>query len=344
MSSQERKLLDFLLEQVPVVVWTTDTQLHFTSSEGRALEELGLQPGQVVGVSLYDYFHNPDPEFPPIAHHRAALAGKATSWEQQWDQRIFQCYTGPLENRGRVIGVVGIALDISERESARRALRAMTVRVTEVEELERQRLARELHDRVGQSLTALSLNLLVATNRLDPLAAENVRSLLADCARLVEEVSQTVRGIMADLRPPVLDDFGLVTALRWYGDRFSNLTGIHFELTGTELVPRLDAATESNLLLIAREALTNISRHSQAGGARIEVGDLGEIVRLAIIDDGQGFDPDTQQLDRTAGWGLMTMRERAAGLGGSLAVESRTGGPTRIVAEVPRSAWSRASS
>lgn len=327
-------LLQFALSQVPVVVWTTDRELRFTSSRGKALAGLGLEPGQAVGMTLYDFFETSDPEFPPIRQHRLALEGQSSAWLQHWEGRTFQSYASPLTSkRGRIVGVVGMAVDVSEDEQARRALRAMSLRVAEAEQSERKRLARELHDRVGQNLTALSINLHVAYKRLPAESEAGARTLLRDCVQLVEEISGTVRDVMAELRPPVLDDFGLVSALQWYGERLVRVTGGDFEMRGDELNPRLAPQAESNLLFVAREALTNISRHAQAARVVIEVQDQGQAVRVTVFDDGIGFDP---QAPGRTGWGLTTMQERVAGLGGSLVVESSPGGPTRVIVEIPR--------
>jgi PAS domain S-box-containing protein len=116
--------LDMITEQIPAVLWTTDSDLRFTSSEGRGLRALGLRPGQVVGMSLFDYFGTGDPEFPAIAAHLCALQGEASSYEQKWKEHTYESRVEPLSDAsGAVVGTVGLALDITERGRAEEDIR-----------------------------------------------------------------------------------------------------------------------------------------------------------------------------------------------------------------------------
>ena len=112
-----RTRLSLMMEKVPAILWTTDRELRFTSNVGAALEGLGLRSNQLVGVSLHEYFHTDDPEFPAIAAHRKALAGESVAYEIEWAKRVFDSHVQPLRaSDGEIIGVIGVALDITDRK------------------------------------------------------------------------------------------------------------------------------------------------------------------------------------------------------------------------------------
>ena len=220
----------------------------------------------------------------------------------------------------------------------REQLRALTARLAEAEEAERRRLARELHDRVGQSLTALSINLNIIGSQLPRGAsAAQARLRLADSQRLVEETVEHTRDVMADLRPAVLDDYGLLAALRWYAGRFSGHTIVDMQVEGHEFSPRLPQAIETTLFRITQEALNNVTRHAQATHATVRLEVEGDLAQLIIADDGVGFDLAAErQPGEQPAWGLISMQERAEAVGGRLRVESAPGQGTRVIVEAPR--------
>ncbi len=216
-------------------------------------------------------------------------------------------------------------------------LRTLTARLAETEETERRQMARELHDQVGQNLTALSINLnLVQAHMLEE-APVLARSHLDDSLALVEETIERTRDVMANLRPPMLDDYGLVATLHWYSERFDSWEGISVTVHGEEPVPRLAAPAENALFRIAQEALTNVCKHAQATQVTVTVTADDEAVSLVIADDGVGFDPaQLTTLDGRRGWGLAIMSERAEAAGGHYRIESRPQHGTRVIVEVAR--------
>ena len=217
-----------------------------------------------------------------------------------------------------------VAVDLSER-IARDAFR----RIVEAQELERQRLARELHDETGQALSSIILGLRALDERVDGAEAKKA---VADVRELVVATLQDVRRLAVELRPKVLDDFGLVAALERLTETFSAQTkiGVRFESgLGDE---RLPPEVESALYRIVQESLTNIVKHSRASNVSIVLARKPHAVAAVIEDDGLGFDP---QAVRDGGIGLVGMRERVALLDGRLLVESADGAGTTLVAEVP---------
>jgi signal transduction histidine kinase len=256
----------------------------------------------------------------------------------------------PLIVRGRAIGVIvahdksghdprfthddqrltetfasraAVAVDQSRRVAGD-ALR----RVVEAQELERQRLARELHDQTGQELTSVLLGLKAVEDAPD--AKARARAL----TRVREQVIETlhdVRRLAVELRPKALDDFGLVPALERLAETFVEQTGLKLDVEAQLGEHRLPSEIETALYRMVQEALTNITKHAHARNVSIVLGSARGIVTAVIEDDGAGFDPGAA----ASGTGLQGMRERLSLIGGGLKIETRFGYGTTLVAVVP---------
>jgi len=226
----------------------------------------------------------------------------------------------------------------SAEEALRRSesqLRALASRLQEVEEVERKALARELHDRVGQNLTGLNINLNIIQNQLYGEPLKHVTARLDDSMNLVEETTAHIRDVMAELRPEVLDDYGLIPALEWYVDRFAERTGLAAVVEGGDLSVRMPETVESALFRIAQEALTNVAKHAEARKVTLIFEETEGLFRLTISDDGKGFDMTALKSSRNSkGWGVLTMQERAQALDGKVRVDTAPGKGTRVVIEV----------
>jgi signal transduction histidine kinase len=239
---------------------------------------------------------------------------------------------------------VNLKQEIAERMRMEKALRksekqlrALAARIQEVQETERKNLSQELHDRVGQSLSALNLNLNIITSQLSKESNTKIGDRLQDSMSLVEETTVHIRDVMAELRPPVLDDYGLLAALRWHCERFSDRTEIDVEVRGEEPSPRLSLIIESIFFRIAQEALNNISKHAEANLATVMLEGADDHLRMIVEDNGRGFDfAALHRSKEQPGWGFTTMKERAAALGGSVRIESKTGKGTRVITEFRR--------
>jgi len=217
-----------------------------------------------------------------------------------------------------------VAVDLSERV-ARDALR----RVVAAQELERQRLARELHDETGQALTSILLGLKPLE---DTVTSDGARRAVAELRQRVVATLQDVRRLAVELRPKALDDFGLVPALERLVGGFAEQTGIAVDLEASGVGGRLPPEVETVLYRIVQEALTNVVKHADARTVSIVIAQQGGGVTAVIEDDGRGFDPARAGEGR---FGLQGMRERLALLDGELRVESRSGAGTTLVVQVP---------
>lgn len=217
-----------------------------------------------------------------------------------------------------------VAVDLSQR-IARDALR----RIVDAQELERRRLARELHDETGQALSSILLGLKALDDKME---SDDARAVVADVRELVVATLQDVRQLAVDLRPKVLDDFGLVAALERLTETFGTQTGIRVRFESGLGEERLPLEVETALYRIVQESLTNIVKHALAENVSIVLARKPGAVVAVIEDDGQGFDPDDI---RDGGFGVQGMRERVGLFDGRLQIESSEGSGTTLVAEVP---------
>lgn len=215
-------------------------------------------------------------------------------------------------------------------------LRRYAQRMMALEEELRKKFAAELHDELAQDLTALALNLTIVNNSLSRELREKLGERMQISSGLVEEMGRKIREMMINLRPPVLDNFGLVPALRWYADLFTKKTGIVVDSQLEEIEPRLCDALETTFFRLTQEALTNIHKHAAARGVTLILKRDEGRVRLAISDDGQGFNVKAHQLLEPfsrCGWGLILMRERAESVGARFSLDSTPGQGTTISVE-----------
>lgn len=240
-----------------------------------------------------------------------------------------------LDDQGRVRYLVPSAAEITGRKRAETALReamesaqALSRRLVEVREEERRQLARELHDEIGQALTAMKINL--QTLERYPGAA-NV-SRFDESVALVDRALEQVRSLSLELRPPMLDDLGVAAALRWMADQQARLTGLRVNFVTDISTSRFDAAVETSCFRVAQEAVNNAVKHSGAETIDIDLLVAGGMLHLVVRDDGRGFDVDDARRRATegAGLGLLSMQERALLAGGGIEWESSPGTGTKL--------------
>jgi signal transduction histidine kinase len=209
-------------------------------------------------------------------------------------------------------------------------------RVVSAQEAERQRIARELHDGTGQTLTALGLGLAAAADRVeaDPVA---VRQQLVDMKQMNAQVLQEVHNVIADLRPSILDNLGLIPALRGHIRAFEQRTGIQAQLAIQGKGLRLKPEVETTIFRIAQESLTNVVRHAEARSVLVQLTFGERDVRLSVHDDGHGFDvePALAGAGGRAAWGLLGIQERASLVGGAAEIVSRPGEGTTVRVFIP---------
>jgi signal transduction histidine kinase len=233
--------------------------------------------------------------------------------------------------------MVGAVQDITRRkrdeqklqESAQR-LQALSRRLLEVQEQERRHLARELHDEIGQVLAGFKFTLVTSLR----LPADDLRASLEEAQGIIKDLQTRVRDLSMRLRPPMLDDFGLLPALLWHVERYTAQTKIHVALEHHGLEERFHPDVETAAYRLVQEALTNVARHAGVPEATVRIWLDHDLLYLQIADQGVGFDAAAVLGAGTAN-GLSGMRERANLLDGWLRVESTPGRGTCITAALP---------
>jgi PAS domain S-box-containing protein len=228
---------------------------------------------------------------------------------------------------------VGVNYDITEtrfalqaRDAAHAELRRLSAGVQESIERERSAIARDIHDQLGAVLTGIRMRL-EAMARKDVLDQQDSRATLASVAAMAQAALASSRTICDRLRPPVLDDLGLAEACRWYLREWAASTGVRVSGRFSDPVPAPSPTAATDLFRIFQELLTNIARHAGAGQVRVQLNGGSRTLRLRVADDGCGFDP----LQKTAGFGLVGVRERAFQHEGQVDIQSRPGGTTVVV-------------
>ena len=222
----------------------------------------------------------------------------------------------------------------SELFESRQKLRELTQHLQDVVEVERTRIAREIHDELGQVLTVARIDLTRLAARLDE-PREQLSKYVTDIIGILDQAANTARNISEDLRPGMLDLLGLGAAIEHHVTRFSETTGI-------ECVLKMDGNEEWNVndrvataaFRIVQESLTNVARHARASLAEIQIAELGKELIVIVQDNGQGIQND-QSTTQKRSYGLLGMSERAQSLGGSVMIESIPGNGTRIEASLP---------
>jgi signal transduction histidine kinase len=280
-----------------------------------------LPPSNVVNQDLFiDIFGF------PIQFVRGAAAIVAAVFVIRF-LRAFE-----VEQQRQIAELQARRLEEAERREALRS--ELYRRVVGAQEAERQRIARELHDETGQSLTAIGMGMRAVGGTLaaDP---DKASQRLRELESLVDRSLNELQRLIADLRPSHLDDLGLPAALRWYAGEVQNRTPLKISVEVFGEPRALPAAVNTALFRIAQEALTNVVRHSGAASARVRLRFRETALDLQIADDGRGFDPRPIGERERPAWGLMGIEERATLLGGKASIRSRPGEGTEIDVTVP---------
>ena len=356
--SESRARLEAALLSMTDSVIITDTEGRFVEFDDafatfyrfknkqecvRSVEEFA----QLLEVSTADG----EPLSPDLLPTRRALRGESgTNVEYRYRRKdTGESWIGSLSfspvraPAGSITGAVITARDVTDRKRAEEALRqsekialqreqfqALAERLRRAREEERTRLSRDLHDQIGQILTAIKLDLTWMGRHL-PQGRDELRERLHGTIGLINDGVRSVRKICSGLRPGVLDDLGLAAAIEWQGNEFASRTGIDciISVPATDLTLEGEQATE--FFRIFQECLTNVMRHAEAQSARVTLSEVGNDLVLVVADDGKGF----RESEVSGSLGFLGMKERAQVCGGTLDIASSPGHGTTVTLRVP---------
>jgi PAS domain S-box-containing protein len=358
----------YLSDYVHDIILLADDSYRILEANEKALETYGYTLPEIQRKSLRDL---QPPEQQPDFEQQITRLDPARSTQYETMQQRRDGTTFPVENSVLRIDQAGVSYyqcilrDITARKlaesgthrlldetqraraallsiledqrEAEETLRSTMNRLIDTEEDLRKEASQQLHDQVGQNLTALSINLSFIRSRISGEAGRMVEGKLADSFNLLDDTITRIRNVMSDLRPSVLDDYGLFAALTWSAGKFSERTQIPVKVTGKDLELRPEREIEYALFRMVQEALHNIMKHARAGQVTLELHEQPETVRIVITDNGVGFDPEEIR-SRLAGkgFGLSAMIERMKALGGTCEILSAPGEGTTVVLEIRR--------
>jgi two-component system sensor histidine kinase UhpB len=360
---QAEEELERLNRHHQLVLNSAGEGIYGTDREGRATfinpagaKMLGWEVEDVVGRPIHELIHHSYADGSPYPHDvcpmRTGLdegvlvhTDRDVFWRKDGTHFPVEFVSTPIRERGDVVGVVVVFKDTTERKRAEARLqdsftrlRTLSRRMEGIREEERTRIARELHDELGVGLTCLKIDLSRLGHLLgDKPVAQGGIAIDERIRSMKEQVDATiasVQRIVAELRPGVLDDLGLVAAIEWQCRDFQRRTGIACTCTFSHEDLQLDREQATAVFRICQEALTNVARHAGATAVLVELEERDGIVRLEVCDNGRGV-PE-EKLSHPKSFGLLGMRERAGLLGGDLVIQPGLKGGTTIALRLPR--------
>ncbi|HEV2731473.1 MAG TPA: PAS domain S-box protein [Terriglobales bacterium] len=333
---EQAELLD--LANDAIFVRNLDARITYWNQGAERL--YGWSRSEVLGKLIDDYLKTQFPR--PFAEVRAEIL-RTGSWQGRLihstkdGRRVTVASRWSLWSRdGKPLGFLELNTDLTEQKRVEESLRTMSGRLLQMQDEERRRIARELHDSAGQMLVALDMNLTAIREESKNPSAKAARAC-AESLELVQQMSKELRTISHLLHPPLLDEAGLPSAIRWFVEGFAERSKIAVELELSEDLGRLSPESETTVFRIVQESLSNIHRHSQSPKASIRICRTPSEVRVEVSDSGKGMPAGVQNGptgSRRPGVGITGMRERLRQLGGYLEISSRKTGTT-VLAVLP---------
>lgn len=340
--SESEERFRALVEQAHDAFFVHDADGRFRDVNRRACESLGYEKAELVTMRIRDIEQELDEDrvLETLANARPGDFGTVVGRHVRKDGGSF-----PVEVSWSCLDLGGekvfldLVRDITERQRSEQALRdsefrlrSLSQQLLDVQEAERASIARELHDEIGQALTAMKLAAQWLARRTDRESGEAER--LAECVALADRALAQTRSLTLELRPPQLDQLGLAAALRDQTERVASSAGFAARFACDADDAAIDKPLATTIFRIAQEALTNCARHAGARNVQVELRGRESALSIAVSDDGRGFDLDAKRRSAIKGvsMGLLGMEERAALAGGTLRIATHPGGGTRVEA------------
>jgi len=332
-----------ILDALPFYVLLIDEHHYILQANNAVRAQLGVEPKDIVGKYCPKVIHGLDEPFYACPLEEAVEKGQAVEREAfdpgsgRWVYSAIYPTRGMTQDGRRIF--FHMVTDITERKEAeeqlrasREQLRSLSAYLDSVREEERRSMAREIHDELGQILTALKIDLSWLTKRFNKeqeLMLEKTKSMY----ELVDTAIQTVKRISAELRPGILDDLGLAAALEWQAGEFERLTEIKCEFSSNPKDIVLEQDRSTAIFRIFQETLTNVVRHANATKVKASLKEEASKIVLRIRDNGKGI--EKKQISDPKAFGLIGMRERARFWGGEVKISGTPGKGTTVVVSIP---------
>lgn len=330
--------LETIMDSLPVILWTANKDLVLTSSRGKALADIGRKPDQDVGRNVKDVVAGVNRESPLLTGIEAVLDGQVLSYESELNGKRYDTVVSPLlSTDGAQLGILSFSIDVTERHNLLEQLRRSAAdrdrllnHLVRAEKDERERIASGIHDDSIQVMTSAAMGLDLLIQRLEDAQS---RAMAERARASMSEAIQRLRTLVFDLKPVDLDRHGLAAGLREVLEQFHARADFEYEVQD-RVIQGLNSHTRYAMFQIAREAIINACKHSSPSKIKVEIEEEGDGARVAIRDDGVGFDTSTSGSDQRH-FGLNEMAQRAEVAGGWFRLTSEVGKGTTVEFWVP---------
>jgi PAS domain S-box-containing protein len=337
-----QKRIEALINSSGDFIFLKDKEFRYLVANKAHEKLFNIKVSDIIGKTDYDFMPKELAEESRKSDETVLMCKDPIESEKSFgDKVLHEIKRRVTDEEGEIIGIAAIIRDITARNYVERELteakercQTLSGSLLRIMEDQRRHIARELHDEIGQQLTVLRLNLLNVRQLSD---SKECQKPLNENLAIIESLLQSVRNLSLELRPSILDDLGLVAALRWYVNRLEQETGRTIDFVADLISCRFAPDIENVCFRVAQEALINAIKHSKAKKVGIELRQTENSLQLTIFDDGVGFDAKSalEQAKMGLSFGLLGMQERVSLIGGRITIESTPGNGARIKAYVP---------
>ena len=321
-----------LLEAAPVGIEVFDLEGTILYINNAAALRYGKSANELIGNNIWSLYSLPQAAHRKTIVNQALRTGLPVQFTDRWGEKWMEVRIHPVcGSDGKVEEIVTYTHDITRQISAEERLKLVSLQLLTDQEDERRRIAQDLHDDIGQSMTALILNLKAIDDQIAS-GRKEARGQIKETIRVVEDMMRHIRQVLFQLRPPSFGSIPFVKVIEGLCSSMSLSTGLRVLFSGQEQLPLLSNAQAITLYRLVQEGINNVLKHAKAASVWVNLEYLDGEVNVSLEDDGQGFDINQRS---SYGIGLEGLRERFVDLGGSFDIESAPGRGTRLYGSLP---------
>jgi PAS domain S-box-containing protein len=340
--SKERNLSDSLIDSLPGIFYLYAKDGTFLRWNTNFETVSGYTAAEIAAIHPLDFYQGDEKELLRRKIENVFLTGEDTveaGFLQKSGNRVPYFFTGRRIFYNEQECLMGVGIDVTERvkaqqeiREANKRLRQLTTHLQTIREEERKRIGREIHDELGQQLTAIKMDVAWLNKKFHG-SDEKADHRLKDLLVMLDETVKSVRRISSQLRPSLLDDLGLTAAMEWQLGEFEKRAGIKTSFSAPHDEIPIPEASKTALFRIFQESLTNVVRHAAAKKVSVELKEVNKKLVMSIADNGKGFDPLKVTEKKTLG--ILGMKERSEMVGGTYEINSKPGEGTSVIVSVP---------